>query len=372
MFKMKLLSCMTVMLVAICFQANALRRNETNIDNNALLIKFLDLHRYHCGEAATCGSSEHVEPSEFLIPVPCCIPCSCLPSCAEQQNCCPVSVNGTLTVPMTTSGLDNIGLEIGTNMSKDELILDRKDIVSLNETDDNKTDIDELDKLRIENSTHITKDSEGLDMNVFDITNENCMRPQALYYPNRFLDSQAYMMVVHCPDEFRDKMTIDKCNAGMDGAALLDMIPVTSKLSGLTYKNKHCLMCNEKLQAENFIEWRVEIVSSGVQREHLFFSSPDLIVDALTQKKMAFSNVHFISGDESLTRPCKAFDIISCNETGLWDIYNEEMEALCLDGYQLPIISRIGEKPFTFKTKHVSSATQEVNSEKRDFPVNTG
>ena len=219
----------------------------------------------------------------------------------------------------------------------------------MNETDDNKTDLDELDKLRIENSTHITKDSEGLDMNVFDITNVKCMRPQALYYPNRFLDSQAYMMVVHCPDEFRDKLTIDKCNAGMDGAALLDMIPVTSKLSGLTYKNKHCLMCNEKLQAEIFIEWRVEIVSNGVHREHFFFSSPDLIVEALIQKKMAFSNVNFKPGDESLTRPCEAFDIISCNETGLLDIYNEEMEALCLDGYQLAIISKIGEKPFTLK-----------------------
>ena len=219
----------------------------------------------------------------------------------------------------------------------------------MNETDDNKINLHELDKLRIKNRTQITKDSEGLDMNVLDITNDKCIRPQALYYPNIFLDSQAYMMVVHCPDEFRDKMTIDKCNAGMDWAKLLDIIPVTSKLSGLTYKNKYCLMCNEKLQADHVIKWKVEIVSRGVHREHLFFSSPDLIVDALIQNNMALSNVHFIPGDEILTRPCKAFDIISCNETGLWDIYNEEMEAPCLEGYQLPIISKIDKQPFTLK-----------------------
>ena len=338
------------MLLTIRFDAKTLKRNETDVDNNALLIKLSDLQRYHCGEVATCGSSEHVEPSEFLIPVHCCIPCSCLPSCVEQQNCCPVSVNGTHTVPMTTSGLDNIGIKSGTNTSNNGFILDRKTIMSLNDTGDNKTNLHKLDKLRIESRRQITKDSEGLDMNVLDITNEKCIRPQALYYSNRFMDSQAYMMVVYCPNEFRDKLTIDKCNARMDGAALLDMIPVTSKLSGLTYKNKHCLMCNEKLQAKQFIEWRVEIMSNGVHREHIFIPSLDFIVGTLIQKTMTFSNVHFILGDESLTIPCKAFDIIFSNETGLWDICNVKMEALCLDGYQLPIVSKIGRTLLHSKT----------------------
>ena len=81
---------------------------------------------------------------------------------------------------------------------------------------------------------------------------------------------------------------------------LLDMIPVTSKLSGLTYKYKHCLICNEKIQANHIMEWTAEIVSYGGSRRPIFFPSPDSIVNTLKEIRTAFSNVHFTPGDESL------------------------------------------------------------------------
>ena len=324
--------------------------NTSDLASNALLKKLLELHQYYCGEAATCGSSEHVEPSEFLLPVPCCIPCSCLPSCVEQQNCCPVSVNGTLTEPMTTSRLNTIVQENEKIKSNNGLVSDTNDMTLFdwNKTGENKAEI-ETDEIRIENSTTFTSmDSEILEMIETERANEKCTRPQVLYKPNRYLDSEAYMMVRDCPDGFEDRLIIDKCNAGIDEVGLLDMIPVTSKLSGVAYKNKHCLMCNEKQQAEHMIEWRVEFVSSGARREHIFFPNPDAVVDTLIEKRKMFNNIHFVPNNESMSRPCKLYDITTCNQTGLWDVYDEFIETVCLNGYQLPIISKINNQMFTF------------------------
>ena len=159
------------------------------------------------------------------------------------------------------------------------------------------------------------------------------------------------MMVVNCPEEFKDKLISDKCTAGVHAASLLDMVPVTSKQSGLTYKNKYCLACNEKIQEDQIIEWRAEIVSYGEGREHRFFPSPDFIVKELRQTMKAFGNVHFVPGNENFTRSCgTAFDIVSCNETGLWEVYNQSMETLCSDGYPLPVIEKIDDhRSGTFK-----------------------
>ena len=67
------------------------------------------------------------------------------------------------------------------------------------------------------------------------------------------------MMVTTCPRGFKDEIMNEKCATGVLDVALRDMIPVTSKLSGLTYKNKHCLVCNEKLGAENLVVVEMEM-----------------------------------------------------------------------------------------------------------------
>ena len=64
------------------------------------------------------------------------------------------------------------------------------------------------------------------------------------------LDSEAYEMVATCPEWFKHVATIEKCHAGLGKAEpsdaemynknLVDMIPVTSVLTGLTYANKYC------------------------------------------------------------------------------------------------------------------------------------
>ena len=328
------------------FALTSLQTNTVSTNSNFLLKTLFDLHQHHCGDTATCGSSEHVEPSQFIIPIPCCIPCSCLPSCVEQQNCCPWSVNGTYDTLIPITGLDDIVVENRTNGG---LIFDEEDNESRNKTGEREMQEHRLDGDRNANNIElINEDSEVRMVKDIKRASETCMRPQVFNKPNMFLDSQAYMMVANCPDEFEDRVTIGRCTARMGETALLDMIPVTSMLTKLSYKNKHCLACNEKIQPKHIIEWRAEIVSNGARR-YLFFPNPDVIVNALNGSRSTFNNIHFTPVEEDLAKRCKAYDVMTCNQTGHWDIYDELMENVCLDGYQLPVINRIDKQWLTFK-----------------------
>ena len=342
MIKLILLILMTFIHTDICIGANALKE-ETNNDSDLLLTKLRELHQYHCGETATCGSSEHVEPSEFTIPVPCCIPCSCLSSCVAQQNCCPWSVNGTRGV----TELDYPDPVKGESKTNDGLMLDdRDDNVYWNHTGVKEEEQHALDRARFANSTELdTENFENLNMKEREI----CIRPQVNYKPNIYLDSEAYEMVVTCPDDFKDKVTIDRCTAELDELSLVDMIPMTSKLSGKTYRNKDCLECNEKIQSKQITEWRAEIVSSGRERNHIFFPNPETILDIVIKTINGFTNIHFIPVEEKLTKRCLTYDVMSCNQTGLWDIYDALIEKVCLEGYQLPITSTIENQRLLFK-----------------------
>ena len=330
----------------MCIAVKSLQTDTTDFDSNELLTKLLELHQYHCGETATCGSSEHVEPSKFArIPGPCCIPCSCLQSCTEQQNCCPFAVNETLETPTTVPQLETSDQDNGINETNNGSIFVSNDIAGWDKSDENKTDQRTSIRFPIANGTEQNAvGPEVLKLKEMIKEKERCIRPQVLYKPNKYIDSPAYMMVVDCPREFEDKLIIDKCNDGTDDVKLLDMIPVTSEASGLTYKNKYCFMCNEKLQLDLIKEWTVEIISDTSIRALKFFPTPDLILDSIPR----FSNIHFVPEDEALTRRCESFDIIACNQTGLWDNYNKIIENLCLYGHQLPIISRIDNLPYTF------------------------
>ena len=347
---MSLLSFLTV----ICCAATSLQTNTNAVGRYDVLKSHIELHQYHCGEAATCGSNEHVEPSEFVIPVPCCIPCSCLPSCVEQRNCCPWSVNGTRGVATTTeSELDYPDPEKENDLTYDEMVLDENDAKIWNKTDESTQEQRGLGRAFTENRINFNKgDSGSLNMNHTENANEKCIRPQVNYELNRQLDSQAYMMVATCPNGFKDKLVVDKCIAEKRNSqtSWVDVIPVTSNLSGLTYKNKYCLLCNEELQQDHITEWRAEIVSLSAFGYYILYLNPDAILDNFIEKRIlsAFSNIHFVPTENDLAKRCDLYDITSCNQTGLWDDYDELAEKVCMDGYQLPIMASIDTR-LTFK-----------------------
>ena len=58
-----------------------------------------------------------------------------------------------------------------------------------------------------------------------------CIRPQAFYKPNQYLNSIAYEMVASCPVSFVSGSTKNKCQAGFESATITDIIPVTSSVT---------------------------------------------------------------------------------------------------------------------------------------------
>ena len=69
-------------------------------------------------------------------------------------------------------------------------------------------------------------------------------------------------MVSKCPRDFDDATVREKCersyasilNANVD---FMDMIPVTDGIAGITYRNRHCMECNNGTQP--FIKWKTYV-----------------------------------------------------------------------------------------------------------------
>ena len=203
------------------------------------------------------------------MPIPCCVPCSCLPTCGDQMDCCPAFWKNEV--------LDGVR---GTPNEHDERMTNQSDI------------IDDV-IARAENNPDGT--IEDSDPNNFS-SMTNCIRPQAIYKPNLFLDSEAYEMVTTCPEWFKNEATIEKCHAGMSNENLLDMIPVTSTLTGMTYANKYCSECNgiSANTASKFYDWQPSLVALRIDIQPRSFLLPELIIKEIISLKHGFENIHFI------------------------------------------------------------------------------
>lgn len=202
----------------------------------------LDLHKNYCGEDFLCkNDSSYWEPSAHEIPVPCCVPCSCLPTCGGQLDCCPAFWKNQ-TTDDTEDG----------------------ERTPPKERNSNPRDISDDVIARDENSIHVDPHADTGLSNF--ISKSDCIRPQALYELNSRLDSEAYEMVTTCSEQFRDMTIIEKCHAGMDKKILLEIIPVTSSLTGLTYSNKYCLEYNgAKINdASDVYEWQPVLVGHSL------------------------------------------------------------------------------------------------------------
>ena len=299
-------------------------KNETLQEMSLLL----ELHTNFCGEDVLCkNDSSFWESREEMIPVPCCVPCSCLPTCGDQMYCCPT-------------------------FWKNEVLYDKRHGVrgTPNEQMTNHSDVTDDVIARAEDNKDETIEN-SVPNSLDPLT--NCIRPQVLYELNRFLDSEAYEMVTTCPVWFKDVATIEKCHAGMDNENLLDMIPVTSTLTGMTYANKYCADCNgiSANATSKFRDWQPSLVAFGMVLRYRSFLRPELIIKEMKTIFQGSDNIHFIPDKTTTPVTCNAYDINLCNQTGLLDIYNETMKSTCENGPGLPIIQSIGSKRLLFITQ---------------------
>ena len=298
--------------------------NEMDLEMSVLLA----LHKDYCGEDFLCkNNSSYWEPPAQRMPVPCCVPCSCLATCREQMDCCP-------------SFRKNVAVE---NQQHGD-----RTPPTETERSSNQSDITD-DVIAREEDAHVEQIEDG-DLNNFN-SKTNCIRPQAFYKPNRFLDSEAYEMVTTCPGWFKDETVIEKCHAGMDNENVIDMIPITSILNGITYANKYCLDCNgEHTNATSkYHEWQPTLIGFGQYLLYRSFLSPEFIKQDIHSFISGFENIHFIPGKAASPVRCKTYDIAYCNQTGLLDTYNETMESACQNGPSLPVIQNIGPERFLIK-----------------------
>ena len=302
---------------------------STNIEKNMEMSLLLELHKDFCGEDILCkNDSSFWEPPEQMMPIPCCVPCSCLPTCGDQMDCCPAFWENEV--------LDDKRLGVRGMLNKhDERMTNQSDI------------IDDVIARAENNPDGTIEDSDP--NNSSSMT--NCIRPQAFYKPNRFLDSEAYEMVATCPEWFKDVVTIEKCHAGMGNDNILDMIPVTSTLTGMTYANKYCSDCNgiSANATSKFHDWQPSLVGVGMGQLYRSFLNPELIIREISSVDQGFENIHFIPDNATAPVKCITYDIQSCNQTGFLDMYNETMKSACQNGPGLPIIQNVGGKRLLFK-----------------------
>ena len=351
----------------------------------------LDLHRIYCGEIDMCHvtNNNYTEPSPELFPLPCCVPCSCSANCESDQNCCPtrMTFEPKSIISDVTTAPQNERLEITT--SADERKHDmmhflrgsdswRGENVTMSTQNKIRSDSDTLESIKelgtktwldnanvagkttTSNATPAEKqpmvgsndkaDNGNTSLEKKDPYNGvqiACLRPQVLHSLNRHPNSDAYEMVISCPEDIKELVTIEKCIAGQSNEYIGDIIPVTSKVTGLTYVNKYCLFCNEhELESKSVVEWQIRILWQRSYYIHTIFLRPQSFMNIVSDH---FCNVHFVPTDVTPTRKCKLFDVTKCNETGIWEDYDSTLDDTCNNGEDLPVIHTVNGDRLMFK-----------------------
>ena len=103
------------------------------------------------------------------------------------------------------------------------------------------------------------------------------------------------MMVAVCKVTFKDNKLVDKCHAAMATTDISEMMPVTSRRTGLTYVNKFCLMCNktEPLNATIIDVWEAKMVHYASYYIERFVFNPNELIDHLRRHVSGHGNIHF-------------------------------------------------------------------------------
>ena len=177
-----------------------------------------------------------------------------------------------------------------------------------------------------------------------------CTRAQVYYKLNWRPDSHAYLMVTSCPSGTQTHLSKTKCEERYNFNNLYDLVPVTSAKTGITYVNKHCLFCNEPndTSERNLLFWETMLVNKVNSFSAMFDESPQTIYEKLMSVFIR-GNIHFAPVFPGMAKKCEQYDVASCNDTGMWGLYNETFEFVCLFGENLPIIAEISRERKVFK-----------------------
>jgi hypothetical protein len=139
-----------------------------------------------------------------------------------------------------------------------------------------------------------------------------------------------YYTRTSCPITYGDIDIKAKCEVDNPGT-ITDIIPVSSRDGKVLYKNKYCSYCHGEKRTYN---WDVTVhrASSQTCRESL--QSETINIETVSTKILSNCMLEF--------RPPSNFDFLNvvcfvestvtkrCNVTGRWDMYDSEVNNLCI------------------------------------------
>ncbi|XP_071176205.1 uncharacterized protein [Mytilus edulis] len=135
-----------------------------------------------------------------------------------------------------------------------------------------------------------------------------------------------FIMRTSCPDGV-DIDIKDQCEGSKNVTEQIQNLPVTSKETRFTYKNKFCAECYNDLNIEN---WSFSSICESFT-DFNFMSSFDEIIQNAIIKKCKFGSF----SKNAYVRGCdknRNTDIIStCNVSGTWETYDPSIEWACIN-----------------------------------------
>ena len=141
------------------------------------------------------------------------------------------------------------------------------------------------------------------------------------------INAKYYRVINDCPVSFDNKTILTKCN-GTERRDLEDFIWVSDRDTGKIFQNKYCSMCHD---VDNFEMWQIEtrcraaLGSNFDNWKDLLYSNKCYVINVPPQNQ---SNPRkYECFGQSIKRESTYF---SCNQTGLWEAYDSDVEFACL------------------------------------------
>ena len=169
-----------------------------------------------------------------------------------------------------------------------------------------------------------------------------------------------YSFITSCPPESDINLVINCTRDPLDDQLLFDNPPVTGSTSNRSYKNKHCALCNN---ITNFQEWSFEFQCPKTT-DFNYLSSYAEISQLAKQKNCSIS----FYTTSSLAQKCLNFDenkINACNVSGTWRHYDEEIKMACHSSYEMSNIFCAMCNPPKFDpslTKFITNCSNDIDS----------
>ena len=137
-------------------------------------------------------------------------------------------------------------------------------------------------------------------------------------------DRTLYKTIDKCHDNNR---VLQNCGRGNDRhQTFIDILPVTDKITNITYINMHCAICNH-ISEENLLVWDSTMSCDRRERQE-YTTETDLINFVLDRPGC---NIQYKLNEKTGVDPVICPRIIQkCNETGDWKEYDPVTQSACM------------------------------------------